>query len=223
MDSNNPFINTYIDTSSYMEKDILPLAKKYSKASGLPLNTYDSDEGLFNNHYDYLACVSNTYAKYKSLSGITVTSLLSHRNYIVNTLKAKQITEQDLDDYLESKQVQIEYPDFDFKISLVGMSEAEKVAAKQWIKEAVTSKFSNPAIKSLKNGISYFWAEDTNKGGMLHHTSIENFFKGYDAQEIKLTFSTVVTNWSKDQSELWQRKARLEETLAEINTELGLD
>lgn len=228
MNSNNPFIDTYICISNLSAEEIFLAAKKYSIVSGININSKDLEAGNFSKNWKYLACTNNLNTA-KGYTGIYVTD---NKSTLPN--HSKEITKEFLDHCLipESKEItinqnlqqaQTEYPDFDFKISLKGMCEAEKVAAKQWIKETALAKFNNPVLDTLELDAPYYWVKKVNSKGVLHHSFKKSIFDDFGDNEIKLSFSTKVSSWSKDQSELWQRKTQLEEELAEINTELGLD
>ena len=234
----NPFINTYIDISNYKKEDVLTLAKKYSQASGLPLNALDEKNNMFEAGYRCLACFpDNKLFRGNGIENVCVTSLLFDNLQILGGFCANQITEQDLDNYLsETKNmsspldtheqcghISNKYPDFNFKISLENMTEDEEVAAKDWIEEAACARFKKPDVSNLDFDSTFFWVSDYAflRGGGIGHSDNKVFFSREKTQEVKLSFQASVQSWSKDQSELLKRKAELEEALAKINQELG--
>lgn len=87
----NKFDNTYIDVSGKSPSEIYEIAKKYSEVSGIEINGEDGEDGCFDYEWEYLCCRLGGNFSYTI---IYVTDKYLPEN-------PKQITEEDLDDYLK--------------------------------------------------------------------------------------------------------------------------
>lgn len=111
MSANNKFKNTYIKTDHLSVDELNDLTKKYSEASGYPLESAGYGAGRCDSRYEYVASVVEVDAVHGDpRDAITATDDLDCVDCHKSELK--EITEKDLDDYLsQSKAVedQIKY------------------------------------------------------------------------------------------------------------------
>ena len=117
----NKFKNTYIKTGHLSVDELNDLAKKYSKASGYPLESVDGGAGSCYSVFEFLVSVADRAIEQRD----TITAVDDLWNLQCHKQELTEITEQDLDDYLNQSKLdllseKIKYWDTEFKGSVNG-------------------------------------------------------------------------------------------------------
>jgi hypothetical protein len=184
------FENTYIDTFGFALKHVNALAKKYANATGYPLSPLDDNN---TSRWRYLASVKTVYdRKYDPTHLIAFTDDLA--NLVSNNLT--KITEKDLDAYIKKTKAGTPaelFPSFDFKIDLSHMTEAEKMATRDWLMQVLKHR----GIKHAHNfDVSNFlYVSEQNLPDSL-------IFNECTLPELKLSLQTVIDSWTCTNSEI---------------------
>jgi hypothetical protein len=177
------------------------LVKKYSEVTELPLN-YLVELGK-DTTWNYLFTEGDT---------ICVTDYETS----VEPFADKEITEQDLDNYLEESGCKA-YPTQDFKINLSNMTEAEKEVAKEWLKCVAESRGKGLGAIELLSSPDHLYMESYY--GTVTWSSKECWDKS-SYQELTLTFSApTITSWSLPE-EKSEKELQLEELVGKLQQQL---
>lgn len=221
----NRFKNTYIRTAHLTPEEINKLAKKYSEASGYPLEGGDLSNRGTKLCWNYLTSVKHRddYEQ-DPLDVITLTDSIYDLIRPVDDLT--EITEQNLDNHLQGEimNTTTTYPDFDFKIDLSGMTDSEKQSAKEWMLKVAESR-NISYIDALEDNAYFFWVEHN---GISKEYNDRDFFEEEETPALTLSFNTSVTSWSCEKDEntnkellqLEEKIDKLDKVLQELKEEL---
>lgn len=202
------FKNTYINVEGYSPERINKIAEKYSKASGYPLFGRLKDKA--NDEYEVDDIAIEVYRE--DIPEILLTT--RPESY------AKEITEQDLDNYLQQKGNVMNYPTFDFKIDLSNMSDAEKEVAKEWLKSVAESR--KMGLGALESEIyeNYFWVNKEHSSVTGGENYEFDFYQEDETTELFLTFSKpTITSWETP-SKKSEKELQLEELVSKLQQQL---
>lgn len=208
------FKNTYINTSGLSVDKLNNLAKKYSKVTGYPL-----EEIFPSSDYWYFITTVNDIHGDPLYDQITFTdTLVDIRDYESLT----EITEKDLDDYLDSQNnsEQPIYPDFDFKINLTEMSDEEKEVAKEWLKQTARSRELSYKVLSEDDCHDHYWVVEDHGCMTALYENDKEYYSNEPTPELFLTFSKpAVTSWECVENKS-EKVLQLETEIAKLASQL---